>query len=111
MDSLTQKQVDSIRHQIAALPDDPSAEQIERTAHHLETIAYQPILLVEPPDFLRTTKAALLSFIDQLTTDRGKHDLTEQHLSLLLHHFKLLQRLRKDDPEAWDEVAEVTEED
>ena len=30
-----------------------------------------------------------------------------EQIGLLVHHFKLLCRLRQDDPEAWDEVDEL----
>ncbi len=109
MSSLNSEEIALIKQQIESLPEDADSETIEKTAHHLEKINYQPTLMAEPPDFLRITKDELLSFIDNQLVD--KEALTEQSLSLLLHHYRLLQRLRNDDPEAWDEVSEVTEED
>ena len=32
-------------------------------------------------------------------------------MKIMLYHFKLLTRLRKNEPEAWDEVNELYEED
>ena len=111
MNSLSPEYIEIIRKQINDLPDDSSPQKIEETAQHLETITYQPMLMVEPPDFLRITKQGLLSFIDELVANQKGKELTEQHLNLLLHHFKLLQRLRRNEPEAWDEITEVMEED
>ncbi|MFW5802888.1 MAG: hypothetical protein ACOCWJ_03125 [Verrucomicrobiota bacterium] len=111
MKTLTPEHVQTIRDQIKALPDDASNDQIEKTAHRLESITYQPMLIVEPPDFLRITKKRLLAFIDNLVANPGETELTEQHLNLLLHHYQLLQRLRRDEPEAWNDISELMEED
>ena len=70
---------------------------------------WQPTLLADPPDFLTLTKDKLKAFIEQLTAN--SKDLTEQHLSLLLYHYRLLQKLRNDEPEAWDEINELMEDD
>ncbi|HKL22090.1 MAG TPA: hypothetical protein VJ904_09805 [Tichowtungia sp.] len=40
-----------------------------------------------------------------------KPKTTEQHLNLLFYHYALLQRLRRNQPEAWDEVNELMEDD
>ena len=111
MDALTPEYVEKIRQQIKALPEDASTEEMEQAAKRLEKIGYQPMLIVRPPDFLRITKSRLLSFIDELVANTEANKLSEQHLNLLLHHYRLLQRLRSDDPEAWDEISELMEED
>lgn len=111
MNTLTPEHVEFIRKQIKALPSDPSQAQIERTAKRLENLTYQPILMIEPPDFLRITKPGLLDFIDRIVASQDETALTEQHLNLLFHQFRFLQRLRQDDPEAWDEISELLEED
>ena len=111
MDKLTPEHIEYIRNQIKSLPETTSEQQIEETAKRLEKITYQPMLMVEPPDFLRITKEKLLNFVDQLVQDQKCENLTEQHLNLLVHHYELLQRLRNDDPEAWDEISEIMEED
>ena len=111
MDQLTPQHAQAIRQQIEALPEDATSEQIEQAAQRLEKLDYQPMLIVEPPDFLRITKDRLLAFIDDLTANPGEKQLTEPHLNLLLHQYKLLQRLRRDDPEAWDQISELMEED
>jgi hypothetical protein len=36
---------------------------------------------------------------------------TSPNLNLLLYHYRLLRRLRDDEPEAWDEVNELMEDD
>ena len=111
MDPLTPDHVQSIRNQIEQLPDDAAPDPIEKTARHLETLTYEPMLIVQPPDFLRITKSRLLDFIEELTENPGETEVTQQHLNLLVHHYKLLQRLRRDDPDAWEEISELMEED
>lgn len=111
MNPLTPEHVQAIREQIGALPEDVSQEQIERTAQRLEGICYEPVLTREPPDYLRITKERLLSFVNELANASGEEEATEQDLNLLLHQYQFLQRLRQDDPTAWDEISELWEDD
>jgi hypothetical protein len=109
MDKLTTEYAEKIIRKIESLPDDSPSEQIEQTAERLEAKSYQPILLAEPPDFLRITKGALLEFIRDLLSRQD--DLTQQHLNMLLYQYRLLQNLRRDVPEAWDEINELMDDD
>jgi hypothetical protein len=108
---LTQEHVDAIRARIRALPADASADQIEQAAHRLHNASYEPVLIHEPPDFLHITKERLLAYIEQLAHKQAEEQVAEQDLNLLVHQFSLLQRLRRDDPDAWDEIAELWQED
>lgn len=109
MDKLTSQYTDKICEDIQALPDDASADQIQQAAERLDAMNYQPILLIEPEDFLHITKDQLISFIREKA--QNNNELTEQHLNLLVYQYRLLQRLRRDEPEAWDEVNELMEDD
>lgn len=111
MNPLTPEYVDAIREAIESLPDDVQSRQIEQTDRRLESVCYQPFLIREPPDFLRITRDRLLAFIDELTRGAGEQQATEQDLNLLLHQYKFLHRLRLDDPDAWDEITELWQED
>lgn len=111
MDTLTTEHTQSIRKEIEALPGDSSSAEIEQAARQLEGDCYEPLLIHKPANFLRITKDGLLSFIDELAVQAKSEEITEQDLNLLLHQYRFLQRLRKNDPEAWDEVTELWEED
>jgi hypothetical protein len=102
---------DAIQQQIKALPDDVDADQIEQTANRLKRFCYEPLLTRIPEDFLHITKGHLLSFIDDLVEAQDKHPVSEQDLNLLLHQYRFLQNLRRDNPETWDEISEVWEDD
>ena len=101
-----------------------SGDTIEKTAGRLEDYRYSPILLIPVDNFLRLTKEDLIAEMKRTVElsesemrDRGftnGADLTtkkDQQLNLLTHHFALLSRLRDDEPEAWDEVSELFEDD
>lgn len=111
MNPLTPEHAQSICQAIRSLPDDASREQIEQTARRLEGACYEPFLIRAPSDFLRITKDRLLSFIVELSRASNEQESTEQDLNLLLHQYRFLQRLRRDDPDAWDEISELWEED
>jgi hypothetical protein len=110
MNPLTPEYTQEILSKINALPADTVTDQIKETAAELELMNYRPLLLNDVPDFLHLTKSGLIQFIKKIT-DNPPRPLTEQHLSLLLYHYDLLQRLRRNEPEAWDEVNELMEDD
>lgn len=109
MKPLTPEYTAQVLQQLQELPPDAADAAIAETADRLKAMNWQPTLLADPTDFLTLTKDKLKTFIEQLTADGN--DLTEQHLSLLLYHYRLLQRLRNDEPEAWDEINELMEDD
>jgi hypothetical protein len=101
-----------------------SRDIIESTAKRLEDYRYSPILLIPVDNFIRLTREELIDEMKR-TVDLSEAemrdlgftdgaDLTtkkDQQLNLLVHHFSLLSRLRNDEPEAWDEVEELYEDD
>jgi hypothetical protein len=108
MNPLTQEYTKTILEKIESLPPDPGPTSIEETAKELQAMNYQPMLLNDAPGFLELTKSGLVQMVVDVAE---KPDATEQHLSLLFYHYALLQRLRRNEPEAWDEVNELMEDD
>lgn len=110
MKPLTPEYTLEVLQQIESFSADAKPAKIEETAERLKSLNYQPMLLIDVPEFLKMTRTDLIRFIRNLTSQR-KTDLTEQHLSLLLYHYRLLMRLRQNEAEAWDEVSELVEND
>lgn len=111
MHALTPEHVQTTRQAINALPDDVSRREIEQTAERLKRDSYEPLLIRKPPNFLYITKERLLAFIDELAAISDEEEVTQEDLNLLVHQYRFLQRLRRDEPEAWDEISELWEED
>lgn len=101
-----------------------SREIVEKTAERLDDYKYSPILLIPADNFTRLTKEGIIDEMKRIVDlsdsemrDMGfidGADLTtkkDQQLNLLVHHYSLLSRLRNDEPEAWDEVTELYEDD
>ncbi|MFA5687756.1 MAG: hypothetical protein WC959_01180 [Kiritimatiellales bacterium] len=109
MKSASKKYIEKICSEIESLPADALPEKIAETARRLTGMHYQPILLLDVPDFLNITKPVLLKFVHDIA--RARDNLTEPELSLLIYQFRTLQALRRDEPEAWDEVYELMEDD
>ena len=100
--------------------DDP--ERIGKTADVLEGMKYTPTLLTDFPDFLRVDSKTFFARIEEILNapDVKPEDLPagesqgsyrELQVSMLIYHYKLLNRLRQDEPEAWDEINELMEDD
>lgn len=108
MNPNTPEYTQTILHKIEALPPDADPTAIEEAATELELMNYSPLLLNDVPNFLRIQKAELVQLIIDVAAEPKT---TEQHLSLLHYHYALLQRLRRREPEAWDEIHELMEDD
>jgi len=100
--------------------DDPG--KIRLTAETLEGLKYTPILLNHVPDFLRITSAAFFPALEKVLQEpdapeaelpAGETALSfrEKKASLMIYHYKLLNRLRRGEPEAWDEINGLMEDD
>ena len=115
-----------IKKELESQPE-TSSEEIEQAAKELEQLNFSPTFILGVPNFIRMTKSGILGKIDEVAAypkeklvelgfspaeleDNGeKKKLTQ--MKIMLYHFKLLTRLRKNEPEAWDEVNELYEED
>jgi hypothetical protein len=105
------------------LPADAADDKIQQTARTLEGMSYTPVLLLDTPGFLtmkaddirdevRRVMALNPEQIEQASAaGKDPEKLKFDHLNLLFYHYRLLCRLRRDEPEAWDEVNELYEDD
>lgn len=102
-------------NEIDSLPDDVDRETIEATAGRLAQRNYSPLLTVDAPDFLLYTKATLkqrcLQIVDDGSDQAADSANKAKKVGLLVNQYKLLQRLRRDDPDAWDLIEELFGED
>lgn len=101
-----------------------SAEQIERTAADLERMGYDPLFLIDVKGFVRFTAKEARETVDRILamdenrlqglqagTNRSAEDLKRTTIGILVSQFTLLERLRAEEPEAWDEIHELYEDD
>ena len=102
--------IDKIIEEIKALPEDACKERIESTKSELEGYNYSPLFTLDVPNFFTTTKEDILKFVRSISENR-RNEIDEEDLSLIVYHYKLLQRLRCNDPESWDHVTELMDED
>ena len=105
--------IQSLRRELENLPQDPPVIVMERTADRLEGMNFSPILLHEIPGFLRLSKGQILLEFDRIAQQEStaSGNGTLQGLNLIVYWFRLLTQLRKDKPEAWDEINELYEDD
>lgn len=104
-----QKQLDGL-----IISDDPG--KIEKTAAVLEGMGYRPTLLSDFPDFLRSGSARFFQELEGLLASplpegEDPEGFRERQASLLIYHYKLLNRLRRGEPEAWGEVNGLMDDD
>jgi len=96
--------------EISVLPDDADKQAIDQTLRELEGHNYSPILTIDVPGFLTSTKTDIIRFLTSITEEQML-SLNPEDLSLIVYHFKLLQRLRRNEPESWDYIMELMEDD
>jgi hypothetical protein len=110
----------NLNEEIRKLDDSVDADGLRLTRERLERVNYSPILILPVPGFLSFSKDDVLREIERVAglSDREMQDagleagsdfaeMKARHIELLVYHFKLLVRLRRDEPEAWDEVDEI----
>ncbi|QEN08231.1 hypothetical protein EXM22_09610 [Oceanispirochaeta crateris] len=102
------------------ISDDP--EKIKNTANALKEMRYSPILLSDFEDFLTVDSSRFFPEVESLLNSpdlpgeflppgETQESFREKKVSILIYHYKLLNRLRRGEPEAWDEVYELMEDD
>ncbi len=102
----------------------PSDRNIEATAEQLDRMNWTPELLHIPENFSRITRERILAEVQSTLalndkeTEKlfGKVTMPPSHVrltqaSLILSAAELLAGLRADNPEAWDTVNELYEDD
>jgi hypothetical protein len=101
-----------------------SAETIEKTAADLERVGYDPLFLIDVKGFVRFTAAEAKAAIDRILAkddarieqiaaggERTAEELKRTTIGILASQYELLERLRAEEPEAWDEIHELYEDD
>lgn len=124
MEKNVHSECENIIDEISSITDHADAKRIEQVASDLERTHYEPIFLFPVEQFLRMTKAEVISEAQRIRDmDSAKIEAWEfQHrddpekvrveqLNMLKRNYHLLARLRADEPEAWDEVHELYEDD
>ena len=112
------------RKLIKEFPKDAPEVKVEETAGILEGMNYEPVLLLKTPRFLRMKRKDLETEIERVNRMTAKEMMAEgfaenanfnefkaKHLQLLIYHYRLLCRLRADDPDSWDVINELYEDD
>ena len=103
------KTIDDIIKAADKLQEVVSKIRISKTAEALNRLNYSPTLIYNCPNFLLWQKKDLLKELHQL--QKNKEDLATKQANLLFYHYKLLIKLRQNDPVAWDEINELYEDD
>jgi hypothetical protein len=112
--------VECFKDEVRILPEVLDASRIQQTAARLETLHFVPTLMLPVPCFLYFSKADLLEEIERVAAlseqdihaqgieiEQEAHEIKLEQIGLLVYHFKLLSRLRMDEPKAWDEIDEL----
>lgn len=112
------------RDRISRVSQDPPIHSIEKTAARLEGMNFSPTLLFPVHNFLRITRSKVLEEFDRIShlnhsqlvemgipKKEDENQYKEKQLSLLAYWYLLLNQLRRDVPEAWDEINELYEDD
>lgn len=112
--------VAALQDELRTVTDVADAHVIEETAKRLEGLNYAPTVILPVGRFLRMKKIELLEMIEDIIIlsdeevyelspgdPRSYYDLKLQYISTLIYYFRQLAKLRKGNPEAWDEVDEL----
>lgn len=103
-----------VSHLLSEFPDDADDRAIESTASDLESMNYEPMLLIDTPGFFRMKKAELgetMNRVLQLPAGQATDAVKSGQIKLLAYYYDLLCRLRLNDAEAWDLINELYEDD
>jgi hypothetical protein len=96
--------------ELTQLPKDPNVDTIESTRKELEGYNYFPLLTIDVPNFLSATRNDIVNFITR-TVETRANEVKPVDLSLIVYHYRLLQKLRNNDPESWEQITELMDED
>lgn len=115
--------MEELRERLKQIPPDADEEHIISTASDLRGMNYTPILLFDTPSFFTMRAEDISNEFERIAAlsdnevmadvlmDVPADKIKLNHLNLLLYHYLLLCRLRKGDPDAWDEINELYEDD
>ncbi|MFA5570262.1 MAG: hypothetical protein ACOX0W_08495 [Sphaerochaetaceae bacterium] len=112
-----------LKKQFKALAPDATEKQIADTIEDLNRYNYDPIFILEAPNFLSWKKKEMIDEYHRLASlpkddpelaqvnIDSPEEAVKKQMSLLLYHYDLLVRLRVGESEAWDVVYELYEDD
>lgn len=109
---------------IRTIEDRSSDQRVAQVAADLKRISFEPIMLI-PADGLCSMRTDEVLELAERTAAMSDEEIGQlglvfsdepervrvDQLKMLLHYFSLIVRLRADDPEAWDEIHELYEDD
>ena len=114
------EKIEKLEAEVRALGDIDDPDMIGATASNLKRLNYTPPVSIPVDTFLAYTTADLLGAIKRIVdlpdrevmqlTGRGELSPLEvklEHVAVLVFYFKELADLRRQVPEAWDEVDEL----
>ncbi len=114
------EKIEALRDDVRAMTDIDEPDMINETAARLKGLNYTPPVSVGLDTFLTFTTAGLVREIDRIIdlpdaemAHLGGREKTGiwavklEHVSVLVFYFKELAALRRQVPEAWDEVDEL----
>lgn len=97
---------------------------IHNTANELESYNYSPPFLTDIAEFELLGKETALKVLDKLKNnnisafknvssalDLSIEETRMKAIQIFVNEFELLQRLRKNEPAAWDHITELYEDD
>lgn len=124
MEKSVYRECEKIIEHVRSITDRADDKRIEQVALDLERTNYEPMFLLPVEGFLRMSKQEIIKEAERIRDmETGEIDAHEfQHrddpdkvrveqLNMLKRNYSLLSRLRADEPEAWDEVHELYEDD
>jgi len=99
-------------------------DAIEKTARDLEKKGYEPPVFLPVKGFLRFRVKDIHNELDRIASldpkeveeiklarETSPDELKKRDIDILTSQFLLLERLRAGEPEAWDEIHELYEDD
>ena len=99
-------------------------DAIEQTARDLEKMGYEPPVFLPVKGFLRFRVKDIHNELDRiaaldpkeveglkLAQEKSPEEVKKRDIDILTNQFLLLERLRAGEPEAWDEIHELYEDD
>ena len=114
------QKIDDLQKEVRQLDDVFDDDNVEETAVRLKDLNFSPPVITPINTFLRMRNRELLVEIDRIlampdakacaiATESTKkcEDLRVQFITVLIYYYKKLLKLRKGDPEEWDEVDEL----
>ncbi len=99
-------------------------DKVEETARQLHEMNYEPPFLIPVKNFPEFTRKDALKYLNDIletpdntlkklpvASTHSPDEIRQKTMEMLAREFDLLQKLRLNDPEAWDHINELYEDD